>query len=59
MAEPIDLSQLEIIDDQTADYLRSIGGTGRLAIMNEIDRAARAYVTANVRRQHPTGIVLA
>lgn len=52
-ARDFDIRRIEVIDDKTAEFFRSLGGVGRLELMGKLNRAGREYMAANVRRQHP------
>lgn len=53
MARDFDIRRIEVIDDKSAEVFRRMGGVRRLELMEKLNRAGRAYMAANVRRQHP------
>ncbi|HMN41418.1 MAG TPA: hypothetical protein PKE29_11280 [Phycisphaerales bacterium] len=53
MSRDCDIRRIEVIDDQTAEMLRRLGGEGRLRLMDELTEAGRELMAARVREQHP------
>ena len=53
MDREYDIRRIEVIDDQTAEAMRRLGGPRRIRMMSELSRAGRALMAARVRDQHP------
>jgi hypothetical protein len=53
MAREYDIRRIEVIDDQTAEAMRRLGGPRRIRMMSELSGAGRVLMAARVRDQHP------
>ena len=53
MDREYDIRRIEVIDEQTAEAMRRLGGPRRIRMMSELSRAGRALMAARVRDQHP------
>ena len=42
----------ELMDERSIEAIRALGGTGRLRMVDELTKAARALMAARVRDQH-------
>jgi hypothetical protein len=50
---PIDLSRIEVIDDETARILRGKTGAERLAMANDMFNSARRMLLSHLAAEHP------
>lgn len=53
MAREIDIRRIEVIGDMEAAILRRMGGTRRLAKLDEMCEFGRAMMAAGARYRHP------
>ncbi len=50
---PIDLSRIEVVDDETARILRGKTGAERLAMANDMFNSARRMLLSHLTAEHP------